>query len=173
MTAPWTGRPTGPGPSPTSPWTRCGNWMRRTITRPTAAPIPCGVWGSACPPGGGAPGPPGDALHHRDEDERAPPGRRGGPSGGGLWGHEPGGGLLLPPGGAGPLPVPGPRGGDGLQPSGALHFVLLERLGLSFLYPGPPGDVLQVPERYERLPGGQQRPSSGRPTGGCRSRSGR
>lgn len=34
----------------------------------------------------------------------------------------------------------------------ALHFVLLERLGLSFLYPGPPGDVLQVPERYGLLP---------------------
>lgn len=34
----------------------------------------------------------------------------------------------------------------------ALQFVLLERFGLSFLYPGPPGDVLQVPERYGLLP---------------------
>lgn len=34
----------------------------------------------------------------------------------------------------------------------ALQFVLLERFGLSFLYPGPRGDVLQVPERYSLLP---------------------
>lgn len=46
--------------------------------------------------------------------------------------------------------APGVATGMSLQE--ALQFVLLERFGLSFLYPGPPGDVLQVPERYSLLP---------------------
>lgn len=46
--------------------------------------------------------------------------------------------------------APGVATGMSLQE--ALRFVLLERFGLSFLYPGPPGDVLQVPERYSLLP---------------------